>query len=156
MASLEHLVVVEFQPLLASPALHGLTRGHHLALLVLHARVQPALLHLLVRLRPTLFVELLLQLVLLDDTSLDRRVSCAQQELIKARPPLLALLVPPVQVESHLLTLQQVARQSLLVPFARQDMQAQFNALRCMPTLPSVQELLWLLDARSARSESMR
>jgi hypothetical protein len=100
-------------------------------------------------------VELLLQLVLLDDTSLDRRVSCAQQELIKARPPLPALLVLHVQAESPLLTQQQVVHQSLLVPFARQATQAQFNALRCMPTLPSAQELLWLLDARSARSESM-
>ena len=74
--------------------------------------------------------------------SLDQRVSCAQQEPIKTHPPLLALLVLLAQMVSPLVTPQQVVHQSLLVPFARQATQAQFNALQIIQTLPYVQELL--------------
>ena len=79
---------------------------------------------------------------MLAHISLDQRVSCAQQEPIRAHPPLLALLVLLAQMVSPLVTLQQVVHQSLLVPFARQATQAQFNALQIIQTLPYVQELL--------------
>ena len=79
---------------------------------------------------------------MLAHISLDQRVSCALQELIRAHPPLLARLVRPAQVVSPLLTLQQVVHQSLFVLFVRQATQAQFNALQFMQILPYVQELL--------------
>ena len=72
--------------------------------------------------------------------SLDQRASCALQERIKVLLHSLALLVPPALVESLQQTLLQAVHQSLFVQSVHQAMQAQFNALLFMPTLPYAQE----------------
>ncbi len=76
---------------------------------------------------------------MLDNSYLGQRVSCVQQEPIKAQLHLLDLLVLPALVESLQLTQLQEVFPSLLVLFVRQAMQAQFNALLLMPTQPYAQ-----------------